>query len=118
MAAVIRRMPVIAIVFMGLVLTIAAAPEVRGQSRGDIGAYPPPPLGSPPPQPSSPRPRMGPVLEDKADDYCRSNPGACNVRRPDGHEILRQPHEEQLERERLRARQEEQDRELARPKKP
>ncbi|MCW5752720.1 MAG: hypothetical protein KIT81_16415 [Alphaproteobacteria bacterium] len=103
---------------MGLLLLSGTAPGASGQSRGDIGAYPPPPLGSPPPQPTSPRPRLGPVLEDKADDYCRSNPGACNVRRPDGHEILRQPHEEQLERERRRAIQEEQDRALARPKQP
>lgn len=64
---------------------IGAYPPGSGPAGPGIGAYPAP-LGTPPDGASS-GPVESPLHHDQTLDYCRSRPGACNVKQPDNHDL-------------------------------
>jgi hypothetical protein len=65
--------------------TIGAYPPGAGPDAPIIGAYPPP-LGTMPGGPP-PQPLQTPLQHDEQQDYCRSQPGICNVKPPDNADI-------------------------------
>ena len=64
---------------------LGAYPPGAGPNAPIIGAYPPP-LGTMPGSPP-PQPLQTPLQHSEQQEYCRSQPGICNVRPPDNADI-------------------------------
>jgi hypothetical protein len=63
---------------------IGAYPSGSGPNGPSIGAYPDQ-LGTPPA--GVPGAVESPLHHDETLDYCRSQPGSCNVKQPDNHDL-------------------------------